>query len=140
MTPRSATSKSRSRTKATDPLIEFCRRLSGATEDIKWGNDLIFSVGGKMFAGFPLTEPEPIGFKVDPLVFDSIVGHNGIVPAPYMARQHWVSITKRDRLPLETLKDLLAESHALVAAKLPKKKRQDLGLDDSRVASGKPCR
>jgi predicted DNA-binding protein (MmcQ/YjbR family) len=41
-----------------------------------------------------------------------------------------VSVTKRDLLPVETLKDLLAESHALVAAKLPKKKRQKLGLAD----------
>ena len=56
----------------TDPLVAFCRSLPGATEDIKWEHDLIFSVGGKMFAG--------------------------------------------------------AESHRLVAAKLPKKTRQALGL------------
>ena len=115
---------------APDPLVELCRRLPGATEDVKWGDDLIFSVGGKMFAGFPLDAREPIGFKVDPVVFDSIVGHNGIVAAPYMARHHWVSVTKRDALPLETLKDFLAESHALVAAKLSRKKRQELGLED----------
>jgi len=113
-----------------DPLVELCRGLPGATEDVKWGDDLIFSVGGKMFAGFPLAAREPIGFKVDPVVFDAIVGHNGIVAAPYMARHHWVSVTKRDALPLETLEDFLAESHALVAAKLPMKKRRELGLAD----------
>jgi predicted DNA-binding protein (MmcQ/YjbR family) len=30
--------------------MELCRSLPGVTEDVKWENDLIFSVGGKMFA------------------------------------------------------------------------------------------
>ena len=113
---------------AQDALIEFCRSLPGATEDVKWGNDLIFSVGGKMFAGFQLPEGEPLGFKVDPLVFATLVGHDGVVPAPYMARHHWVSVTDRSKLPVATLKDLLADAHALVAGKLPAKTRQTLGL------------
>jgi hypothetical protein len=56
-----------------DTLVVFCRSLPGATEDVKWGKDLIFSVGGKMFAGFLLAGGDPIGFKVDPLVFASLV-------------------------------------------------------------------
>lgn len=114
--------------KCKDPLLNFCRSLPGATEDIKWGHDLIFSVGGKMFAGFQLPDAEPFGFKVDPLVFDTLVGHNGVVPAPYMAKHSWVSVTDRSLIPLATLKDLLAESHRLVAEKLPVKTRKSLGL------------
>ena len=114
-----------------DALVEFCRSLPGATEDVKWGHDLIFSVGGKMFAGFQMPEGKPVGFKVDPLVFSSLVGQDGIEPAPYMARHYWVSVTDPERLPLETLKDLLAGSHRLVASKLPKKTRTALGLTDS---------
>ena len=113
---------------AKDPLLDFCRRLPGATEDVKWGADLIFSVGGKMFAGFQMPEGEPLGFKADPLVFASLVGHDGIVPAPYMAKHHWVSVTERRRVPVATLQDLLAESHRLVAEKLPARTRQALGL------------
>jgi predicted DNA-binding protein (MmcQ/YjbR family) len=112
----------------SDPLVAFCRALPGATEDVKWGNDLVFSVGGKMFAGFALPDLEPIGFKVDPMVFSALVGQNGIVPAPYAARFHWVSVTERDRLSVAALEDFLAESHALVAAKLPRKARERLGL------------
>jgi predicted DNA-binding protein (MmcQ/YjbR family) len=111
-----------------DPLVTFCRSLPGATEDVKWGHDLIFSVGDKMFAGFPLAGGDPIGFKVDPLVFASLAGSNGIVPAPYMARHHWLSVTDRSRVPLDTLRDLLAESHRIVAAGLSAKKRRELGL------------
>ena len=113
----------------TDPLVALCRSLPGATEDVKWGDDLIFSVGAKMFAGFPILGGDPIGFKVDPLVFASLVGHDGIEPARYMARHSWITVTDRKLLPLATLKDLLAESHRLVAAKLPRKTRQALGLD-----------
>jgi predicted DNA-binding protein (MmcQ/YjbR family) len=111
-----------------DPLIEFCRSLPGATEDVKWGHDLIFSVGGKMFAGFQLPDGEPLGFKVDPLVFDTLVGHNGVVPAPYMAKHSWVSVTDRTQVPVATVQELLADSHRLVSEKLSKKMRQALGL------------
>lgn len=111
-----------------DSLVELCRSLPGATEDVKWGADLMFSVGGKMFAGFQLPDGEPIGFKVDPSVFDSLVGHKGVVPAPYMAKHSWVSVTDRTQLPVATLKKLLVESHRLIAEKLPKKTRQALGL------------
>jgi predicted DNA-binding protein (MmcQ/YjbR family) len=40
-----------------EDLRDFCLTLNAATEDIKWGNNLVFSVGGKMFclavAGLP---------------------------------------------------------------------------------------
>ena len=49
-----------------DALYEYCRGLPGVTEDIKWGHDLIFSVGGKMFAGFQQPKGQPFGFKVEP--------------------------------------------------------------------------
>lgn len=115
-------------TSKKDPLFEHCRSLPGATEDIKWGKDLIFSVGGKMFAGFQLPEGEPIGFKVEPVVFESMVGKSGVIPAPYMAKHSWISVTERARVPETRLKKLLAESHRLVAGKLPAKTRKTLGL------------
>ena len=126
-----AAGKTSSRNKAAadvDPLLAFCRALPGATEDVKWGADLIFSVGGKMFAGFQMPDGQPVGFKVEPLAFDGIVGRNGIVPAPYMARHSWVSVTDRGKLSQARLETMLRESHALVAAKLPAKTRKALGL------------
>jgi predicted DNA-binding protein (MmcQ/YjbR family) len=111
-----------------DPLVAFCRSLPGATEDVKWGNNLIFSVGGKMFAGFDLPEGQPLAFKVETLAFAALVAHDGIVPAPYMAKHSWVSVTDRAALPQATLEDLLAEAHRLIAEKLPRKTRLALGL------------
>jgi predicted DNA-binding protein (MmcQ/YjbR family) len=113
---------------AIEELLAFCRSLPGATEDVKWGNDLVFSVGGKMFAGFNLPAGEPFGFKVDPLIFSALTSKDGIEPAPYAARFHWVSVATSTTLPLTTVKDLLFESHALVAAKLSGKLRRQLRI------------
>ena len=111
-----------------DSLLELCRSFPGATEDVKWGKDLIFSVGGKMFAGFQLPDGDPIGFKVDPAFFDQLVGSKGFEPAPYMAKHSWVRVADRKRVPAATLKNLLAESHRLVARSLSKRAQQKLGL------------
>lgn len=112
-----------------DPLIRLCRSLPGATEDVKWGDNLIFSVGGKMFAGFDLPELQPLSFKVDPVAFQTLVASPAFVPAPYMARHHWVTVADRDLVPVAMLEELLAEAHALVAAKLPRKARRELGVE-----------
>ncbi len=111
-----------------DALLDHCRSLPGTTEDVKWGDNLMFSVGGKIYAGFQLPDNEPVAFKVDPAVFDEMAERRGFVPAPYAARYHWVSVPDRKKVAASTLKKLLAESHRLVAEKLPKSKRQSLGL------------
>ena len=111
-----------------DLLYELCRQLPGVTEDVKWENDLVFSVGGKMFAAFQLPEGEPIGLKVDAAVFPVLIQQPGISPAPYLAKHSWIKIANREVMPTAALQDLLREAHALVAAKLPKKVRASLGL------------
>jgi predicted DNA-binding protein (MmcQ/YjbR family) len=111
-----------------DPLIEFSRGLPGATEDVKWDNDLVFSVGGKMFAVFGLPDGEPIGMKVEPVAFASLTQQPGVIPAPYMARHSWINVTTRDALPAQAIKELIRQSHGMVAEKLPKKVRAELGL------------
>lgn len=114
--------------KSEDPLLAFCRALPGVTEDVKWGNDLVFSVGGKMFVVFGLPEHEPFSFKVHPAVFGTLTQQEGIRPAPYLAQHSWVSVASRDLLPDGELTALIQESYALVAQKLPKKTRDKLGV------------
>lgn len=108
-------------------LLKFCRSLPGATEDIKWTDHLVFSVGEKMFAIFDVSDAEPIRFKVDPAVFPILTQKPGISPAPYLARQSWVKVENTRVLPLRALEDLLRESYELVAARLPKRVRERLG-------------
>jgi predicted DNA-binding protein (MmcQ/YjbR family) len=111
-------------------FIELCRALPGATEDIKWGKDLIFSVGEKMFAGFDTDESASITLKVDPAVFPILTQTPGITPAPYLARAFWVRLDAPEVLPREQIEDLLRESHRLVASKLSRKLRGQLGIGE----------
>ena len=108
-------------------LVAYCRGLPHATEDIKWGKDLCFSIGGKMFAAFHTGNGNlPFGFKCTPEEFERLTAAEGIIPAPYAACFHWVSVTKRDALPLAAARALVRESYELVKAGLPKKKRAAL--------------
>ena len=111
-----------------DRVLAFCQGLPGATEDVKWGNDLVFSVGGKMFVAFGLPDREPIGFKADPIAFGTMVQKEGIRPAPYLAHHSWVSVASLDVLPEDELTELIRQSYFLVAEKLSKKMRAQLGL------------
>lgn len=110
-----------------DWLRQLCLSFPGATEQIQWGNDLLFKVGGKMFAAAPL-EPAPVclSFKASPEKFVDLTERVGIIPAPYLARAQWVALENQDALTLEELARLLRESYDLVIAKLPRKTREGL--------------
>jgi predicted DNA-binding protein (MmcQ/YjbR family) len=104
-------------------LRKYCATLPGATRDIKWGADEVYSVGGKMFAVFGVANGKATGmsFKVDDDRFLELTDRPGIVPAPYLARAHWVALDRADALPERELRALVARAHALVLAKLPRK-------------------
>ena len=108
-----------------DWLRELCLSFAGATEQIQWGSDLLFKVGGKMFAVTPL-EPAPVclSFKASPETFAELTERPNIVPAPYLARAQWVALETRDALPAQELARLLRESYEMVFAKLPRKTRE----------------
>jgi predicted DNA-binding protein (MmcQ/YjbR family) len=110
-----------------DQLRELCLSFPGATEQIQWGYDLLFKVGGKMFAVTPL-EPAPVylSFKASPENFAELTERPHIIPAPYLARAQWVALETRDAVPRNELAVLLRESYDLVVAKLPKKIRESL--------------
>jgi predicted DNA-binding protein (MmcQ/YjbR family) len=110
-----------------DWLRELCLSFPGTTEQIQWGNNLLFKVGGKMFAVTPL-EPAPVclSFKASPENFAELTERPNIIPAPYLARAQWVALQTRDALPAEELARLLRESYDLVFAKLPKRTRDAL--------------
>lgn len=109
-------------------LKDFCRSLPGTTEDIKWGDDLIFSVGDKMYAGFDVESEAEFALKSEEEEFMGLIQMEGIIPAPYMAKHFWVAVRDRSVLPDEEWKRLLRKAHGLVLARLPEKKqRQILG-------------
>lgn len=95
--------------------------LPGATFDIKWGADRVYSVGGKMFAhAGPEGDREPkYMFKASDLAFELLTEQGVAKPAPYLARAKWVQLTGPDALSDEDLVAYLREAYRIVADKLP---------------------
>ena len=113
-------------------LERACLALPGATKNVQWGNDLVFKVGGKMFAvmGADPGEPTGLSFKAGEDSFEILTRMKGIAPAPYLARAKWVRLDHLGALPMPEIKAYLARSHALVAAGLTKKLREELGIGE----------
>lgn len=110
-------------------LADFCRDLPGATEDIKWGDNLIFSIGDKMFAGFEVDNEHEFAFKCDADDFDRLIEREGVIPAPYAAKYGWVKVLKKGALPRGEAEGLLRKAHGLIASCLSAKKQRELGLE-----------
>ena len=104
----------------------------GVTQDIKWGDDLVFSVASKMFVVTCFRGPQQgtFSFKVPDDRFLEFTDRHGIVPAPYMARARWVMVLPDAKLAKGELETLLRQSYELVRAKLPKKTQRELGAED----------
>ena len=66
-------------------------------------------------------------FKVAEESFEILTAIEGITQAPYCAKGQWVNIPL-ERLEPDDARDWLANAHGLIAAKLTKKARAELGL------------
>jgi predicted DNA-binding protein (MmcQ/YjbR family) len=110
-----------------DAVHEFCLGLPAVTEQVQWGDDLVFKVGGKMFAVMAL-EPARVAlsFKCTAEEFATLAERPGCLPAPYLARARWIAVERLEALPAGELRRLLRQSYDLVVAALPKKVRATL--------------
>jgi len=111
-----------------ETVRSYCLSLPAATEDIKWGQDLCFSVAGKMFCVAGLEGPLTVSFKVRDEEFDELSNSPGMRPAPYVARYKWVLAEDVGGLSRGEWERYLRQSYELVRAKLPKKVARQHGL------------
>jgi predicted DNA-binding protein (MmcQ/YjbR family) len=103
---------------SVESIRRFCLSFPQATENLQWGDDLCFKVGGKIFALLSLSSvPQRLMFKCTPENFAELVEHEDIVPAPYVGRYKWVSFQRLDVLPWAEVKGLIGQSFEMVAAK-----------------------
>ena len=98
-----------------EQLQKFCLSFPGATEDIKWGADLCFCIGEKMFC---VTGADSIAgglsLKCTPEKFAELIEREGIDPAAYpvllkhvekvMAVPAVAAVLERERIKLDTYK------------------------------------
>ena len=111
-----------------ESLRQLCRSLAAVTEDIKWSTDLCFCVGEKMFCVTGLQPDAGISFKVTEEEFYELTSRDGIIPAPYMARNMWVYVTNKASLTKQEWEHYIRQSYDLVGSKLSKKLRKELGI------------
>jgi predicted DNA-binding protein (MmcQ/YjbR family) len=105
----------------------YCLSFPHVTETVQWGYDLVLKIGGKMFAVTALeAAPVCLSFKCTPEQFAELVERNSIIPAPYVARYHWVALEHFNALRDKELKTLLRTAYDLVLEKLPKKAKAEL--------------
>ena len=113
----------------------FCATLPAATHAVQWGNADVWKVGGKVFAICGWNEGrDAFTFKAGEVAFNVLRDQPGIRPAPYLASRgfKWLQVHDMPGLPDTELRDHVRASHEMVAAKLTRAVRADLGLGDSR--------
>jgi predicted DNA-binding protein (MmcQ/YjbR family) len=101
--------------------------LPGATCNVQWGDERVYKVGGKMFA---VTDGAgaSLSLKVSEVAYEVLLETGQARTAPYLQRAKWVRFDDLTELDDEELLGWIANAHALVAAKLTKKARLELGL------------
>ena len=108
-------------------IKRFCLSLPAATLDHPFGEDHdAYCVGGKMFAIMGGTGG--LSFKASDIAYEVLTETGRAIPAPYLARGKWVHLADPADWPAGDLKDHLTTAHALIAARLTKTARKDLGL------------
>ena len=128
----------------SERLRSYLLTLPHVTETMQWGANLVFwvgdkAIGGKMFALLNLDDPTPdelsgrrsrplVSFLAGPARFAELLEIDGLIPAPYFARAHWVAALRWDAFTTSDWRRELTAAHALTLAKLPPKVRATLAL------------
>jgi predicted DNA-binding protein (MmcQ/YjbR family) len=114
----------------------FLKALPHVVETQQWGDNLVFwvgdkAIGGKMFALIDLSGGLAHGvgmFSAGPERFAELVEQDGLIPAPYMARIHWVAARRWDSLRNSEWEEGWKAAHTITLNKLPARVRQTLSL------------
>lgn len=111
-----------------DWVREFCLSLPHTTEDVQWGSNLLFRIARKMYCIVSLEPQDSVkmSLKCTPEKFSELLEIDGIIPAPYLARNHWVAFMDMNALRQSEIRELITDSYHLVFEKLTKKQQTQL--------------
>jgi predicted DNA-binding protein (MmcQ/YjbR family) len=98
--------------------------LPATDKVIQWGGHDVYKVGGKVFA---ICGDAGVSFKVTEIGFMVLTEDGPGRQAPYLAKGQWV-IVDFDAMDAADAAGWIKTSHELIAAKLTRKARQELGL------------
>jgi len=74
-----------------------------------------------MYCVTGIDKPMKVSMKVQVEEFGELTERDGIIPAPYMARNHWILVEKSRAFTAKEWNHYVQQSYELVLAKLPKK-------------------
>jgi predicted DNA-binding protein (MmcQ/YjbR family) len=107
-------------------LDAVCRALPAVTMVVQWGASNVYKVGGKVFA---IASDDSVSFKASEIAYEAYVSGGRGARAPYtQPGSNWLNLAPLAEQDGAEVADLLAASHAMMAAKLTKKARTELGL------------
>ncbi len=113
----------------------FVLALPHVVETMQWGDNLVFwvgdkAIGGKMFALMNLDARGGLvmSFAAGAECAAALCEMEGLRPAPYFARLHWIAAERWDVLTAAQWKDVLGNAHSVVHAKLPRRTLETLAL------------
>ena len=105
-------------------LEAFAMGLPAVTKVVQWGGSDVFKVGGKVFA---ISGDESVSFKVTEIGFMALTETGVGRQAPYCAKGQWIAVDIASVLDTD-LQAWITTAHSLIAAKLTRKLRAELGL------------
>jgi predicted DNA-binding protein (MmcQ/YjbR family) len=119
----------------------ICLTLPHVAETVNWGHHLVYwagnrDLGGKMFA---MTDLDGSGagvlwFHCGAERFHELLEVDGIIPSPYLAKAHWVTLERWDALRPRQIEEELRRAHDLIFAKLPQRTKAILALPEKERA------
>jgi predicted DNA-binding protein (MmcQ/YjbR family) len=116
-------------------LREYVLRLPHVVETMQWGANLVYwvgdkALGGKMFAMSNLDEDHRgvLSFAAGPERYAELLETDGVFPAPYLARAHWVAIEHWGVFRSRELEELLESGRRRTYDRLPKRTRDVLAM------------
>jgi len=118
-------------------IREICMALPHAAETLNWGHHLVYWVGdrdlgGKMFA---MTNLDGIGtgvlwFHCGAERFHELLETDGMIPAPHLARAHWVAMERWNVLRPREIEEELRRAHSLIYEKLSRRTKELLAMPE----------
>jgi predicted DNA-binding protein (MmcQ/YjbR family) len=99
-------------------LRDWCLGRLGAEETFPFNaSTSVFKVGGKMFALSALSEePLMVSVKCDPDYAEELrVEYEAIAPGYHLNKRHWITVTLGGDAGDDLVRELIADSHRLVA-------------------------
>jgi len=109
-----------------EAIRNICKNMPSVTEDIKWGNDLCFMIGGKMFCVTTMDTPLKVSIKVTDEEFGEMIDLPGVIPAPYVARYKWILVEDVNAFTEKKWEYYITQSYNLVKTKLSKKELEGI--------------